>query len=1230
MILDCFKGSGSMNALRELFVESVIKLAAAGQNIDFKSVYTEIAKNRSIDIDMESAALLYDDIKNDSRITGLDNNIHVFMTTSEDLQNMVEGEVARILRKVGKSVDKNGKIAFQRTSTPKAIALALMNTLNNSMFGNISSTDGKAVKQFVYNYAKSILKKERPTGKVVDLLADMLEKSMKSSDFTGTSEDLFEAMKGVLGNISSKIADPAVRARFENEIQKIREAAFNFGMTESKRKNILYDVLKNSEYGKELKNGKKVVDWNKLAREEDMEASLRKVLSSKLDSLGYTGSKNKVYAALINNISNIQRGKAYQKAVSANLFKNELGKEVAIDNGFYDPKDGRKFVNYTLDNPAGRKKVKEILVQLGYPENTAETMSQRPDLEGVFDIIGADYSKARSIPSIARLVRRLMVLNNKPYRHKINEMDRLVKLQEAGYGLDSTTDALSASILGVRIKASHIEKMQDLVKRYAAVMAKPDDIYAEIAAANPGANLKFDYHGNIPLGFWASNTLERLNREMSDLIIESVGEGSRLIQSLGFIEKLQRTYLSALLTNVVNVTQNLGTAYNTLAVSGKKVLGEKRFKKFLALVILDANGALNDPTVMHREFKDWSEAETFKEKVGAFYRSFTQGVLSGIDGMAYYYATKRTFYNGIRDALKIKGQTPKEIDQLLDPYLNDEAAKKSYALAKHFFTKAGITPSSIGEARYKRELEAEAFNVQMSLLMSGDLVTGNYFTAEEIAARKESAQRLTRFDLGKELPYTMVKGKGTQRVKDYKNNIPLFNNIIAGLGRSQGVKYNAALKAFSENATFSNGMDLVGQFIAKIFLHGGPFRFGSGIAIFADKAFGTINPFSRIVAARKGYRTEYEKIKKSNNPEDARNIDEVIRRYEEFEIYRRKNYLFASATAITLATMAAIGGMAGDDDDPETDKIEEIVNAMYEMGEEYPLLKLAFTRIAPLYLRILYAKKHAEGQKDKKKAYAQIAGTLFNTGPMDMKNVIGEFADKEGVTWGKVGDLFTSTFFPNPVAAINSVIFGLINLVEDAKTGNRLTRNMDVSQVNAMLKDPFQSRGINGGIIGLTSQQLNYYLQRHRGADLGIMSKDKLRNPKEYQELKGRKYSDIDWADYGNDKLNDGKYNVDLAYRNLDRMKDVMLQLGEKLNVQRFKNSRLIEAMMRRPYPSMFLVPADKMDIRELRKIDPRITVEPGGNINMSALAAKKMGLKLDVKDILNAIQYRNFQDSLD
>lgn len=1250
-ILDCFrKDKKAINDLKEVFVESIIRLATNNTDIDFRSVYKEIVDNRDIEIDIESASQLYDEVRTDKRIQELSEDVDSFMTTPGELQSMREGEIQRQIDKFGVVVDKKKRtIKYDKFEPARAVAIALLNTFSGKFKAAIGSkaaeSESFAIKKAISDYAKSFLG-TRTVGKQVDLLEDALKKDMMRSDFAGSTDDLFDKLKPALDDIAARIKSPALRAEFENEIAKIKEAAFNMGITESKRKKILYDVLRESEYGKTTKSGKRILDMHKLARVEDLEAVFKEVLSDKLDSkeINYKGDKSRVYNALIQEINELRKSHAYANAIKANkrsdeakAFNDQLGKEVAIANGFYDLADGRKIANFKPkegEKKREREKVKEMLKDIGYDEAVAKLMSEQPDLTAAFSQISENYQSIKSNESVREAVRRIMVLNNKPFSLKVNEMDRLVKLQQKGIGMDNTTDALSASILGIKIRASHIQEMNDIVKRYAAIMKSPEKLYQEIIDEYPEYNFKFNNVGNIPPGLWASRTLERLNRDMSRIIIESVGDDSRLIQGMYLYEHLQRTYLSALLTNITNLPQNAFTAINTLISSGKSVLGEKKMKTMWGLFLLDAAGSPTDPTQMHSEFKDWSEAETLRQRVGALYRTITQGALNAIDGVAHYYGMRRRFYNGIIEAMHLKGYSDDQIDKIMEPFFNEDAMKKSYAMARKFFKEANITPQKIEKARFKRELDAEAQTIQMQLLMGDPVLTGMGLTEEHILARKESAQRLTNFALGKELPY-VTKGKGSSRGRDYKNNIPLFVNAIAQAGREQGAKLNRAIKEYAEDPTKKKMWVMLFHWTVKGVLHGGPLKFGAGIAKFGDMAFGTLFRVGGFGFDFHNRKKRYEEIIKNKNKEGPANVDDTIELLEELEIYRHKNYLFHSAVATSLLILLGSLAIVGRDDDDDTNWFEESVDAMMKLSDSNPAFKKLFTRIGALHIRMLHAWEVAGKSKDKSKAYYKLLGTIFNTGPTSSNDLIDKMYDfKDGEFTGELGKTISTVIIPSPAAALSDIVVGPINFVKDMIRGRSLPYNVDESLLatqylpNKLLDSKIaQNRVVNGMWIGLHGQQINYYKQGNTGINKDIMENDKIRKPEEYNKLKGLKFSDINWADYGSPKLNDGRFNVDLAY---DRITDIEQKISEVVDDLGIDISpKQLENMYRRPYNSMFSVPTKGLDFSKLQGYDYS-TKEDAAAINIAGFALKSMGLKgINIKDVETAIKYRNFQESL-
>ena len=75
MILNCIgKDSAALDAMKGLWMNSLVKLSGEGKEIDFKSVYNHVmATNMIENMDAESAAFLYQEIKIKASI--LDRNI---------------------------------------------------------------------------------------------------------------------------------------------------------------------------------------------------------------------------------------------------------------------------------------------------------------------------------------------------------------------------------------------------------------------------------------------------------------------------------------------------------------------------------------------------------------------------------------------------------------------------------------------------------------------------------------------------------------------------------------------------------------------------------------------------------------------------------------------------------------------------------------------------------------------------------------------------------------------------------------------------------------------------------------------------------------------------------------------------------------------------------------------------------------------------------------------------
>lgn len=337
MILNCIGAdSETLNAMKSLWMNSLVQLSAAGKEIDFKSVYNHfMATNIIENMDAESAAFLYQEIKIEASM--LDKNIESHMTSEGDLDNIARG--AALTRAME---------GLKGDNPAMAAAKALVDFLNQVHFHSKSTSNSKQsndIKQLVSDYAKSVVG-ERKYGKTVDILSEALKKDMESESFGQGADAMFEALKEKLQEALAAVKDPVTKKILENELSKIQTASFNMGITATKRKKILYDAIKASQYGKDTKNGR-FVDWPKLAAQEDLNKTLDSILGDALDKRGYKGDKSRVYKALIDEYEEIKRARSYVKAFEAMDLKGtsivkRLAEEVAISRVSSKPLMERK------------------------------------------------------------------------------------------------------------------------------------------------------------------------------------------------------------------------------------------------------------------------------------------------------------------------------------------------------------------------------------------------------------------------------------------------------------------------------------------------------------------------------------------------------------------------------------------------------------------------------------------------------------------------------------------------------------------------------------------------------------------------------------------------------------------------------------------------------------------------------------------------------------------------
>ncbi len=1242
MIIDCFgTDRQAMDDIKALFMQSLLKLAKDGNPLDFKSVYKDVMDSNVIpDIDIESAAFLYQEIRTEAY--SLDKNIGSHMTSEAELDKIHSD--ANL-----KSVFKKGS----KDSPASSIAKGVLSYLRNvGERGSGNEKDASKVRKIVADYAKSVLGVNR-TGKTVDILAEAIERDMKGTDFKDhlSYDNFFDKLKEELQDTLSKVKDPVVRRSLDNELNKLKKASFKMGITETGRKKVLYDILK-EKYGKDTKSGR-VVDWNAIAAQENPIAALKDALSDKLDKLGYKGDKNKIYEALQDEIEGIRNTNAYAKAITAmNLqgttIVKRLAEEVAIARGFFTKTggvNGKKVVKYDVENQIAISEVMAEMKALGliYDPNK---------MDNNFELLVSRYIKDKNISKIRGSILKLMAHNNKPFKAKVGEIDRLVKLNRKA-GLDGTTSVLAGKILNISVNAVTMARMETLVNQFEKLMSYDKTDVDQMKELFPWYDLNEAYTPAI----FASNAMQDIVKEMGILVIDAaVRDLGKLPTLMVFLRRWQQTVLANRLTNLPNITQNIlgggsgmraagedfvkrAKKANKVEVDGiKEVLDT--FKKYFTQDLTGESG-----TVRGYGIKNIYDAKTRGEKALAGINMLSTGILSSIDGYFYAQGVSRAFYNNLRENLRIKFEEdgridPKkidaEIDKVLFPYFSAEYGEKAILLAKHYLGKVGVTEASMGTERYARTVAAEAENIRRSFFMSGPIT--NYISPERVQSAKKIAERMTEMELGKKDYHVMVDGK-----KERKSNAWIFGSNIAGTWiDAMDAQYNKALNALIKDNSSHNAWKFVVISGATLIAHGGPLAFLSGATRWADKAFGSLvnAPFyaltNKVGRAKKRFKEVATGVTKPG--EKAYNEDDIIAHYEEYEIARRRMKQSIEALVVSATFLAAgimiVGSWGGDDDDDDGywERLWKAIEGLMDSKfAQTPMGETVMKRIMPLHVRILYAiskSKKWDNFYNAQRNAETLSNVLYTHVPSTAGSLFTRYyraGDTKQDVAGKIfkevqGAIFSLSPIINPLGWT-----GISNPVIDQIRGSKkrvdYSNHPLLSRQGSTYDGKFIDGVADGMAWGLTDYAMGYFLDS-RGA-MRTTGMEIL--PEDYK----KKFSDIDWSKYGESKYNAKKDAVEKTLPRLDRVAEEIENFGRAFDIPEFKERGSGKLAYTRYYNGIFSVSVKNVNLQKLKQYSGEKPSE-SGNINVLRVALNRVGLKdINIDEAEIAIKWRNLQEKL-
>ena len=1294
MILDCLNYN-LRDEVRLLMVDAMHRLIAADKNVDFLSVYRAVIED--IEMDMESAAIIYQNASVD--IKTMYDGISDSLTSNDALDKYIHGDIERVLGEANSPANVvNKDVNWQKENSAKHIAKVLIKTIDNSLFPTTNKlTAARQVRDAIISYAKSVLKTQAKVGMTPEAMLsraienDLLDPSVDGKNFGSVGMDkLWDALKPAIETISDGITDPAIRVQFKNEIQKIKDAALNMGITETSRKKILYDLIAKHEdssgnkpwaktlglkrldqerrkrdrnrmdsedtkkwYEEEKKKLKVVADIDNIIKQTDPVEILGDILDAELNRRGVTDARqrNKIYDAIIKDFTEVRSADVAASIFSLNIdkwkdLKKKLIDEVAISHGFFRLSGARKLVDYGNKNGLGW--LQDALYESTEPSlrNRAPSINTKTSTADIKDLVGRlvdDWVQSKDYDQVNGAMKKIMEQNNKEVKDKVRDIDRILKMEQRGYGVDAITESMAASVLGLRLRPEYVAELSKIAKRYNELIKPPHELYDELATDPDLAPGWEETRKRLPqfhsMSMMARLSHEQINIDLSNLLSKAVRDDNWLSVNgvTQFMSKLGRISLTGILMNAYNATQNFFHAQYSMMTAIPKfglkkfIKDEKDFGKIVYSIISGDPAGMSDEEIRRATDSNtiYHETTPIGKAIGAA-KAFVEGFLTGIDAAGMVITQRNRMLAVINEEILAKGWDNAKAQEKMKEYEDLSSSVVALKLAEKYLAAAGIS-KDYKPKRYRRMLKREVMNIEIGFWMGANM--NELMDPERVAGYYRMTAGTARQQFGKSDPVT--KHREGSAIVPHAAGVP---NIPYHMIKAMADAERSAQNRNIEGAKNDGWLAFISY--AHGILARGIMPFASGAWRFFNFAFvGGLAPIATPItyAKMKRFRKEWETLVKTRDTEVAVNEADVLAARHNFETMRMYTKVGMSAM-LTLAIYVTAAYAAADDDDDE----ETIINRVLRQSNEWsqnPFVKKMLTRVAPVFVR--YIAGHAEGKytkrrgpKDPKKTPVALglgyaASTRTPTSTVD----IYEMFYKDGLaTIGKMhGTAFTGFGGLSwPVNMFYNQFYRELIL------GERVSFDQ---KDNPILRGITENEILNGWMTGSATTGLTSALDKMAGRSGPLeylpLVGDSYETWKDIpyeqlvQDFKGKNIKDIPWSTYGLEDIYKKRDDIQKAYNSLDALKAKIIAIADTWGIEEMDSENDLRQWWENPNLP-FTVPAPEGVSPEALKSNFGITINESGTVNILAAAANKIGLKdLDIQDFTNALKFKILQERL-
>lgn len=281
--IDClYKNTAIVEKIKQ-YIGSVAKgEALEGRNASFEAIYRKIRKD-GIEVDMETAGHIYQNelpVDNDNRFS-----------TRAEIEDVTRNWFKETARNLLVHKPKKGEKEISELSPGNFIAKKLAEAFSNNITEDHTTKTIFRQMQDIYAEASKRLLGDLPNKEAKaperpfeETLAEAINRHNElgyTDKTTGKRiglNKLHEKVQEVLGEYQKEINksnDPVLKEQWNKYAKELQDATYSLALTHGEAKIAVEGALRASGYEKTTKDGRKVLDWEKLAGNINSERQLR-------------------------------------------------------------------------------------------------------------------------------------------------------------------------------------------------------------------------------------------------------------------------------------------------------------------------------------------------------------------------------------------------------------------------------------------------------------------------------------------------------------------------------------------------------------------------------------------------------------------------------------------------------------------------------------------------------------------------------------------------------------------------------------------------------------------------------------------------------------------------------------------------------------------------------------------------------------------------------------------